>query len=110
MIGQLKAGRVGQLLRLTIDTAGVVDATTITVVELLVRSSPAAGVAPGTPWSADIDDVATTATRLVLTRLTDGTETGSYVWLVRMTAPAVTLETVEDVTNVIAFTPSGFEV
>lgn len=109
MIGQLKAGRAGQLLRLTIDTAGVVDATTITAVELLVRASPAVGVAPGTPWSADIDTVATTPARLVLTRTTDGAETGSYVWLVRMTAGAVTYETVEDPANLIAFTPSDFE-
>lgn len=104
MSGQLKAGRAGQRLTLRVNAGAGVDLTTVTAVDLLVRDR--ALEAAQVEWAATFT---ATASRIILTRITDGTESGSYAWCVKLYVSGDYLtETIEDSGNLIVFTPSAF--
>jgi hypothetical protein len=108
MIGQLKSLRAGQRisLRITADPDAGVDLTTVTSATLLVRDR--ALKTAQVEWATTIAP-GTTAGVLTLSRVTDGTEQGDYVWCARLFVSGVLLvETVEDRKNLIVFTPSAF--
>lgn len=105
MIGQLKSLRAGQRLTLKVNVGTGVDLTTVTSATLLVRDR--ALQTAQVQWAATI--ASSTASQLVLTWVTDGTEQGEYIWCARLFVSGVLLvETAEDSRNLIVFTPSAF--